>query len=104
MLHVLGCRQFIVKRFTVILSQNFAYSGASKPTKSQASSIPNVPGLSDKVLCVPNEPVGFAGAAKNKEYKNPEYFCYHIDSFADSFVEMEKYRLPVPDNRKPFKN
>lgn len=43
------------------------------------------------------------GASKDKEYKNPEYFCYHIDSFAEAEVELEKYRLPAPSNKKPFK-
>lgn len=41
-------------------------------------------------------------AAKNKEYKNPEYFCYHIDTFGEAEVELAKYRLPAPSNRIPF--
>lgn len=43
------------------------------------------------------------GAAKDKEYKNPEYFCYHIDSFGEAEVELAKYRLPAPSNKVPFK-
>uniref|UniRef100_A0A834UFC9 NADH dehydrogenase [ubiquinone] flavoprotein 3, mitochondrial n=1 Tax=Vespula pensylvanica TaxID=30213 RepID=A0A834UFC9_VESPE len=43
------------------------------------------------------------GASKDKEYKNPEYFSYHVDSFAEAEVELEKYRLPAPSNKKPFK-
>lgn len=41
-------------------------------------------------------------AAKDKEYKNPEYFCYHIDSFGEAEVELAKYRLPAPSNKVPF--
>ncbi|KAL2717789.1 uncharacterized protein V1478_013489 [Vespula squamosa] len=62
----------------------------------------NVPGLSEKCYKLPTTPVG-PGASKDKEYKNPEYFCYHVDSFAEAEVELEKYRLPVPSNKKPFK-
>lgn len=42
------------------------------------------------------------GAAKDKAYKNPEYYCYHIDSFAEAEVEMEKFRLPAPSNKRKF--
>ncbi|XP_017887440.1 uncharacterized protein LOC108630087 isoform X2 [Ceratina calcarata] len=65
------------------------------------SSSPNVPGLTDKCVKVPNTPVG-PGAAKDKEYKNPEYFCYNIDSFGEAEVELAKYRLPAPSNKKPY--
>ncbi|KAF3422489.1 hypothetical protein E2986_11180 [Frieseomelitta varia] len=41
-------------------------------------------------------------AAKDKEYKNPEYFCYHIDTFGEAEVELAKYRLPAPSNKVPF--
>lgn len=41
-------------------------------------------------------------ASKDKEYKNPEYFCYHVDSFAEAEVELEKFRLPAPSNKRPF--
>ncbi|XP_072748540.1 uncharacterized protein Ndufv3 [Anoplolepis gracilipes] len=61
----------------------------------------NVPGLSENVVKVPNTPVG-PGASKNKEYKNPEYFCYHVESFGEAEVELVKYRLPVPSNKRPF--
>ncbi|EFN60362.1 hypothetical protein EAG_02074, partial [Camponotus floridanus] len=42
------------------------------------------------------------GASKNTEYKNPEYFCYHVASFGEAEVELAKYRLPAPSNKKPF--
>lgn len=42
------------------------------------------------------------GASKNKEYKNPEYFCYHVESFGEAEVELAQYRLPAPSNKKPF--
>lgn len=61
----------------------------------------NVPGLSENVVKVPNTPVG-PGASKDKEYKNPEYFCYHVESFGEAEVELAKYRLPVPSNKRPF--
>jgi hypothetical protein len=41
-------------------------------------------------------------ASKNAAYKNPEYFCYHIDSFGEAEVELAKYRLPAPSNKKLF--
>ncbi|XP_034940189.1 uncharacterized protein [Chelonus insularis] len=59
----------------------------------------DVGGLSGKCVDVPAQPVG-PGAAKDKEYKNPEYFCYHVDSFAEAMVELQKYRLPAPSNKK----
>lgn len=43
------------------------------------------------------------GAAKDKEYKNPEYFCYHVNTFGEAEVELEKYRLPAPSNKVPFR-
>ncbi|XP_051159307.1 uncharacterized protein LOC127280390 [Leptopilina boulardi] len=61
----------------------------------------NVPGLSENCVKVPNHPVG-PGASKDKEYKNPEYFCYTINSFAEAEVEMAKYRLPAPSNKVKF--
>lgn len=44
--------------------------------------------------------VGFAGSKKDTDYKNPEYFCYHVDSFSDSMVELDEYRLPAPSSKK----
>ena len=74
----------------------------SSQTKSSTSKInSNVTGLSEKCCKIPNTPVG-PRAAKNKEYKNPEYFCYHIDTFGEAEVELAKYRLPAPSNRIPF--
>ncbi|XP_047344133.1 uncharacterized protein LOC124946851 isoform X1 [Vespa velutina] len=70
--------------------------------QKQQSINANVPGLSDKCYKLPTKPVG-PGASKDKEYKNPEYFCYHLDSFAEAEVELEKYRLPAPSNKRPFK-
>ncbi|XP_015190000.1 PREDICTED: uncharacterized protein LOC107073807 [Polistes dominula] len=62
----------------------------------------NVPGLSEKCYKLPSTPVG-PNASKDKEYKNPEYFCYHLDSFAEAEVELAKFRLPAPSNKVPFK-
>ena len=47
--------------------------------------------------------VGHPGACKSGTYKNPEYYSYHVDSFGESMVELEKYRLPAPSNKIPFK-
>lgn len=41
-------------------------------------------------------------ASKNGEYKNPEYFCYNVTSFAEAEVEMAKFRLPAPSNKKKY--
>ncbi|XP_011061593.1 PREDICTED: uncharacterized protein LOC105150297 isoform X2 [Acromyrmex echinatior] len=69
-------------------------SSTSSPTVNT-----NVPGLSNNVVKVPNTR---PNASKNKEYKNPEYFCYHVDSFGEAEVELAKYRLPAPSNSRPF--
>ncbi|CAK9796432.1 hypothetical protein ANTQUA_LOCUS781 [Anthophora quadrimaculata] len=81
-------------------------SVSAKTLRREASNAPtktkNVAGLSDKCVKVPNTSVG-PGAAKDKEYKNPEYFCYHVDTFGEAEVELEKYRLPAPSNKVPFR-
>lgn len=70
------------------------------PTQSQdAPKIPDVKGLSAKVVHPANEPVG-PGAAKTTNYKNPEYFCYDKNSFFEAEVEMASYRCPQPSNKK----
>ncbi|XP_033337529.2 NADH:ubiquinone oxidoreductase subunit V3 isoform X2 [Megalopta genalis] len=78
-----------------------AKAKSPKPSKKSAT-IGNVKGLSDNCVKVPSQPVG-PGAAKNKDYKNPEYFCYHVDSFGEAEVEIAPYRLPAPSNKIPFK-
>lgn len=41
------------------------------------------------------------GASKDSpNYKNPEYFAYHVMSFADMDLEMVKHRVPQPSNKK----
>lgn len=76
---------------------------SSKSTSSshQPSMNPDVPGLSKNIVNVPSAPVG-PNASKDKEYKNPEYFCYHTESFGEAEVELAKYRLPAPSNKVPF--
>ncbi|XP_031829782.1 NADH:ubiquinone oxidoreductase subunit V3 [Nomia melanderi] len=73
----------------------------SAKAKKQSTISGNVTGLSDKCVKVPSAPVG-PNAAKDKEYKNPEYFCYHTDSFGEAEVELAKFRLPAPSNKVPF--
>jgi len=41
------------------------------------------------------------GAAKDAEYKNPEYYSYHLMSFADMELAMEKLRNKQPSATKP---
>ncbi|XP_008556776.1 uncharacterized protein LOC103577757 [Microplitis demolitor] len=79
-----------------LFSQQPNQGHPSKPTEI------NVAGLSENCVAVPSQPVGAVGAAKNKEYKNPEYFCYHVDSFAEAEVELAKFRLPPPSNKRKF--
>ncbi|KAI4503513.1 hypothetical protein M0802_001735 [Mischocyttarus mexicanus] len=76
----------------------FRSSSSQKQPKINA----DVPGLSEKCCKLPSTSVG-PNASKDKEYKNPEYFCYHLDSFAEAEVELAKYRLPAPSNKVPFK-
>ncbi|XP_014213890.1 uncharacterized protein LOC106643319 [Copidosoma floridanum] len=100
MLRTLGAR-LVPKRTIVVFNKGYASDKSGKNSSSETNHqcIPNVPGLSGAVVDVPDYPVGFRGAKKDAEYKNPEYFCYHVDSFADAFIEMEKYRLPAPSNK-----
>ncbi|KAL6252196.1 hypothetical protein P5V15_007368 [Pogonomyrmex californicus] len=95
MLHVIA-RRIPLQNITIASLRTFSASSTSQSTVNS-----NVPGLSENVVKVPNTPVG-PNAAKNMEYKNPEYFCYHIDSFGEAEVELAKYRLPVPSNKRPF--
>ncbi|XP_065345494.1 uncharacterized protein NdufV3 [Cloeon dipterum] len=74
-------------------------SQAKSPSGGPSSSIPNVQGLSAKCLKVPNEPVG-PGAKKDGAYKNPEYYCYNDTSYFEAEIEMAKYRIPQPSNKK----
>lgn len=67
------------------------------------SSVPEVQGLSQAVLKVPNEPVG-PGAAKSTNYKNPEYFCYDKTSYYEAEIEMLKYRCPQPSNKVKYEH
>ncbi|KAG5877852.1 hypothetical protein JTB14_007248 [Gonioctena quinquepunctata] len=72
-----------------------------KASISESDSIPNVQGLSEACLKVPNDPVG-PGAAKNSGYKNPEYFSYDKTSYFEAEIEMLKYRCPQPSSDKPY--
>ncbi|XP_011496643.1 PREDICTED: uncharacterized protein LOC105361231 [Ceratosolen solmsi marchali] len=93
--------RIIVQKSRVALDGNVISNKTVKGQASQydSSNIPNVKGFSDAVVKVPDTPVGYAGASKNTDYKNPEYYCYHVDSFGDSMVELAKYRLPAPSNK-----
>ncbi|XP_019865853.1 uncharacterized protein LOC109595019 [Aethina tumida] len=64
-------------------------------------SIPDVDGLSSACVKVPNHPVG-PGAAKDTNYKNPEYFCYDKNSYFEAEIEMAEFRCPQPDNKVPY--
>ncbi|XP_012233772.1 uncharacterized protein NdufV3 [Linepithema humile] len=99
MLHVLA-RQVSLQRITIIPLRTFSAQISGEST-SQSTVSTNVPGLSKNVVDIPNAPVG-PNASKDKEYKNPEYFCYHVDSFGEAEAELAKYRLPAPSNKKPF--
>jgi NADH dehydrogenase (ubiquinone) flavoprotein 3 len=74
----------------------------NKQTITGTSVNVNVQGLSKAVVDVPSEPVG-PGAAKNTDYKNPEYFCYDKNSFFEAEVEMLKYRCPQPSTKVYYK-
>ncbi|KAL0101410.1 hypothetical protein PUN28_018915 [Cardiocondyla obscurior] len=87
-----------VQNVAIASSRTF---GAQASGTGQTTVNTDVPGLSDNIVKVPNKPVG-PNASKNTEYKNPEYFCYHVDSFGEAEVELAKYRLPAPSNKIPF--
>lgn len=73
----------------------------NKSTGGSTKALPDVPGLSEACVKVPQEPVG-PGAAKNTGYKNPEYFCYDKNSYFEAEMEMMKYRCPQPSTAKPY--
>jgi len=87
-----------VQNVTIAASRTFS---AQASNAGQSTVNPDVPGLSQNVVSVPSAPVG-PNASKNTEYKNPEYFCYHVDSFSEAEVEMAKFRLQAPSNKRPF--
>ncbi|XP_024891105.1 uncharacterized protein LOC112466957 [Temnothorax curvispinosus] len=88
-----------VQNITTVASRTLSAQSSSAAGQSTVNA--DVPGLSQNVVKVPNAPVG-PNASKDKEYKNPEYFCYHVDSFAEAELELAKYRLPPPSNKRPF--
>lgn len=99
MLHIIA-RRVPLQGITIIPLRAFsAQTSSESPRQSTVNT--NVPGLSTNVVDVPNAPVG-PNASKNTDYKNPEYFCYHVDSFGEAEAELAKYRLPAPSNKKPF--
>jgi len=100
MLRVFGSR-LVPQRTIVVFNKNYTSgeTGKSNAPKPSPQNVGNVTGLSKKIVDIPEYPVGFRGAQKDSEYKCPEYFCYHVDSFADAFVELEKFRLPAPSNK-----
>ncbi|XP_071454761.1 NADH dehydrogenase [ubiquinone] flavoprotein 3, mitochondrial-like [Hetaerina americana] len=70
----------------------------SSSTGSGGPNIAAVPGVTSKVMSIPNSEVG-PGASKSSSYKNPEYYCYNPFSYAEAEVEMFKFRLPQPSNK-----
>ncbi|KAJ8969382.1 hypothetical protein NQ314_001781 [Rhamnusium bicolor] len=71
------------------------------PSVSVSSSLPEVPGLSEACVKITSDSVG-PGAAKNSNYKNPEYFCYDKISYYEAEIELLKYRCPQPSTEKPY--
>ncbi|XP_076669998.1 NADH:ubiquinone oxidoreductase subunit V3 [Andrena cerasifolii] len=97
--------EILTQKGSLAMTQSLCTKAKSTKTRKQSahqSTNTDVKGLTDKCVKVPSGPVGGPGAAKDKEYKNPEYFCYHTDSFGEAEVELEKYRLPAPSNKVPF--
>ncbi|KYQ56527.1 hypothetical protein ALC60_04604 [Trachymyrmex zeteki] len=91
----------IAKRVQGVTITSLRTFSAQDSSTSSSTANTNVPGLSNNVVKVPSTPVG-PNASKDKEYKNPEYFCYHVDSFGEAEMELAKYRLPAPSNRRSF--
>ncbi|XP_076162584.1 NADH:ubiquinone oxidoreductase subunit V3 [Ptiloglossa arizonensis] len=94
--------QILVQKGNLMPLQSFCTKRKATKTRNQSSANLHATGLSDKCVKIPKTPVG-PGAAKDKEYKNPEYFCYHVNTFGEAEVELEKYRLPAPSNKVPFR-
>ncbi|XP_032684326.1 uncharacterized protein LOC116850311 [Odontomachus brunneus] len=99
MLYVIT-KRVLLQRMMVIPLRTFSIQ-ILDGVSNQPTVNTNVQGLSERCVKVPNIPVG-PGASKMKEYKNPEYFCYHVDTIGEAEVELAKYRLPAPSNRRPF--
>lgn len=87
------------KQLLILLRNDSTSSTASSSSSSSAQEIKDVPGLSARVVNVPGNEVG-PGASKNSSYKNPEYFCYNNTSYFEAELEMQKYRLPQPSNKR----
>ncbi|KAI1299314.1 hypothetical protein HDE_03888 [Halotydeus destructor] len=58
--------------------------GSSKDSKPKISKEKK-----PKAAEVVNQPAG-------NEYGAPEFYKYNVDTYAELFVEMDKYRLPQP--------
>lgn len=101
MLHSMS-RILATQKQNLVLLRSLSTKKTTRSASSASSAVkPNVTGLSDKCMKIPNSPVG-PGAAKDKEYKNPEYFCYHTETFGEAEVELAKFRLRAPSNKIPF--
>ncbi|XP_046746860.1 uncharacterized protein LOC124411653 [Diprion similis] len=101
MMRIFG-KSTIQKVQRTILVRSYSPQAGSPSGSNSSKSAGNVPGLSKNCVDIPNNPVG-PKASKSGEYKNPEYFCYNVTSFAEAEVEMAKFRLPAPSNKKKSK-
>jgi len=79
-------------------SETIQATPAPEPVVSAPSINENVPGLSTAVH-TNEEPVG-PGAAKNAEYKVPEYFNFNKMSYFEAEIELHQFRLPQPSALK----
>uniref|UniRef100_T1HES3 Complex I-9kD n=1 Tax=Rhodnius prolixus TaxID=13249 RepID=T1HES3_RHOPR len=87
----LGTETIATSFLVLNLTRNYSNGAASTPASKQ------VTGLSAKVL--KDSPVAVGpGAAKQADYKNPEYFCYHKLSYFEAEIELQKFRLPQPSS------
>ncbi|XP_055610048.1 uncharacterized protein LOC129756991 [Uranotaenia lowii] len=88
-----------------LYSQPGGGTTTTKPTgAAAASAVPkavtgDVPGLSNKCVITKSGPLG-PGAARDADYKVPEYYCYDKNSYFEAEIEMEKFRIPQPSNKQ----
>ena len=95
-------RRNTLRTFTRCYSESTGGSQSTPPPPAQASqTVPNVPGLSSKIIQPAVQPVGpGVDPKKTGAYKVPEYYQYDNMSFFEAEVEMASFRCPQPSALK----
>lgn len=95
-------RRNTIRALTRFYSEGVGGSQSTAPPPAQASqTVPEVPGLSSKVIQPASQPLGpGVDPKKTGAYKVPEYFQYDNMSFFEAEIEMASFRCPQPSALK----